>query len=163
MWNFGLPYKLKQLIDLVAHYGNSQLDYERNAILAVSSLYGIDILEDNVAACRQRLFDVFEQQYNSLFKVAATDDCRIAVKYLLERLPVSYPANGRALSDDAVDVFLSVLTNGKVTGDKVGPHKDLLHRVSLRRCAAQGPICGTGSRLSLGFDGLPEPEERSVL
>lgn len=68
-----------------SRYGNSQLDYERNAILAVSSLYGIEILEDNVATCRQRLFDVFEQQYNSLFKVAATDDCRIAVKYLLER------------------------------------------------------------------------------
>ena len=28
-------------------YGNSQLDYERNAVLAVSSLYGIDILENN--------------------------------------------------------------------------------------------------------------------
>jgi hypothetical protein len=68
-----------------SRYGNSQLDYERNAILAVSSLYGIDILEDNVAACRQRLFDVFERQYNSLFKAAATDHCRIAVKYLLER------------------------------------------------------------------------------
>src|ERR1035437_2083744 len=68
-----------------SRYGNSQFDYERNAVLAVSSLYGIDTLEDNVAACRQRLFDVFEQQYNCFFKEAATDDCRIAVKYLLER------------------------------------------------------------------------------
>jgi hypothetical protein len=68
-----------------SRYGNSQLDYERNAILAVSSLYGIDILEDNVARCRQRLFDVFEQQYNALFTLAATEDCRTAVKYLLER------------------------------------------------------------------------------
>jgi hypothetical protein len=39
---------------------------------------------------------------------------------------VAYPANGRALTDDVVDVFLTVLTNGKVTGDKVGPHTDLL-------------------------------------
>jgi Domain of unknown function (DUF4331) len=38
----------------------------------------------------------------------------------------SYPTNGRTLSDDAIDVFLSILTNGKLTGDKVGPHKDLL-------------------------------------
>jgi hypothetical protein len=68
-----------------SRYGNSQLDYGRNAILAVSSLYGIDILEDNVAECRQRLFDCFERQYNSLFKLAATDHCRSAVKYLLER------------------------------------------------------------------------------
>jgi len=68
-----------------SRYGTSQLDYERNAVLAVSSLYGIDILEDNVVACRQRLFHLFEHQYNSLFKVAATNDCRRAVKYLLER------------------------------------------------------------------------------
>jgi hypothetical protein len=40
--------------------------------------------------------------------------------------PVRYPDNGRALTDDVVDVFLSTYTNGKVTGDKVGPHGDLL-------------------------------------
>lgn len=68
-----------------SRYGNSQLDYERNAVLAVSSIYGIDILEDNVAVCRQRLFDLFEQQYAARFSAAATDDCRIAVKYILER------------------------------------------------------------------------------
>lgn len=75
----------RKLSVVKSRYGNSQLDYERNAVLAVSSIYGIDILEDNVAVCRQRLFDVFEQQYSSLFKVATTDDCRTAVKYLLER------------------------------------------------------------------------------
>jgi len=40
--------------------------------------------------------------------------------------PASYPANGRTLTDDAIDVFLSILTNGKITRDNVGPHKDLL-------------------------------------
>ena len=40
--------------------------------------------------------------------------------------PASFPNNGRALTDDVVDFFLPLLTNGKVTGDKVGPHKDLL-------------------------------------
>jgi len=40
--------------------------------------------------------------------------------------PASYPANGRTLTDDAIDVFLSILTNGKVTRDNVGPHTDLL-------------------------------------
>lgn len=42
------------------------------------------------------------------------------------RSPASFPHNGRALTDDVVDVFFSMLTNGKVTGDKVGPHGDLL-------------------------------------
>jgi uncharacterized protein DUF4331 len=42
------------------------------------------------------------------------------------RRPASYPDNGRALTDDVSDYFLAILTNGKVTGDKVGPHGDLL-------------------------------------
>src|SRR5215831_9968492 len=42
------------------------------------------------------------------------------------REPVRYPHNGRTLTDDVVDVFFSMLTNGKVTEDKVGPHGDLL-------------------------------------
>jgi hypothetical protein len=40
--------------------------------------------------------------------------------------PASFPQNGRTLTDDAADAFLAVLTNGKVTGDRVGPHGDLL-------------------------------------
>jgi hypothetical protein len=40
--------------------------------------------------------------------------------------PASYPSNGRALTDDAVAHFLPVLTNGKVTGDGLRPHTDLL-------------------------------------
>jgi Domain of unknown function (DUF4331) len=38
----------------------------------------------------------------------------------------SYPSNGRALTDDVLDYFLSVITNGKVTTDGVGAHSDLL-------------------------------------
>jgi hypothetical protein len=60
--------------------------------------------------------------------------------------PASFPSNGRRLTDDAADAFLAVLTNGKVTGDKVGPHIDLLaefpfvgppHNISVPRRAAQ--------------------------
>jgi hypothetical protein len=42
------------------------------------------------------------------------------------REPTRFPHNGRTLTDDVVDVFLSMYTNGKVTEDKVGPHGDLL-------------------------------------
>ncbi|MGJ7506338.1 DUF4331 family protein [Variovorax sp. GT1P44] len=41
-------------------------------------------------------------------------------------LPASYPDNGRGLYDDVMDIFISTITNGKVTSDNVGPHKDLL-------------------------------------
>lgn len=65
-------------------YSKSQLDFERYAILAVSSIYGIDILEDNVIQCRHRLFGVFEWSYTSLFKNKAKNECREAVRFILE-------------------------------------------------------------------------------
>jgi hypothetical protein len=40
--------------------------------------------------------------------------------------PASFPENGRTLTDDAFDWFTRVLTNGRITGDSVGPHGDLL-------------------------------------
>ena len=40
------------------------------------------------------------------------------------RFPVN--VNGRTLTDVAVDSFLALLTNGKVTRDGAGPHRDIL-------------------------------------
>lgn len=66
-------------------YGKSQLDYERNAVLAVSSIYGIDILEDNVQQCRHRLFDIFDRNYLRLFSSKTDGQCRESVRFILER------------------------------------------------------------------------------
>jgi hypothetical protein len=38
----------------------------------------------------------------------------------------SFPNNGRALTDDAAAHFLTVITDGKVTGDGLGAHADFL-------------------------------------
>jgi hypothetical protein len=38
----------------------------------------------------------------------------------------AYPANGRALTDDASGHFLAVFKNGKLTSVGVPPHYDLL-------------------------------------
>ncbi len=63
----------------------------------------------------------------------APEEARRAARTLLPDVlsydptrPASFPGNGRTLTDDAADAFLAVLTNGKVTEDKVGPHGDLL-------------------------------------
>ncbi|MFQ5602678.1 MAG: SAM-dependent DNA methyltransferase [bacterium] len=65
-------------------YKKSQLEFERYAVLAVSSIYGIDILEDNAEACRNRLFNIFDQKYTALFNAIAKEKCRNAVKYILQ-------------------------------------------------------------------------------
>jgi hypothetical protein len=66
-------------------YGKSQLEFERYAVLAVSSIYGIDILEENVQQCRQRLFGIFDLNYLRLFKNKSNDNCRESIRYIFER------------------------------------------------------------------------------
>lgn len=66
-------------------YGKIQLEYERYAVLAVSSIYGIDILEDNVIACRERLFDIFDYAYVQLYSEDSKEECREAVRFILSK------------------------------------------------------------------------------
>ena len=76
----------RKLAVVEKRYGKSQLDFERYAVLAVSSIYGIDILEDNVHQCQHRLYGMFDCDYYSrLFKNRAKNKCREAVRFILER------------------------------------------------------------------------------
>ena len=63
----------------------TQLQYEENAVLAISSIYGIELLPDNAEACRQRLLDCFTEQYHNLFKSKCKDTCLEAVRYILSK------------------------------------------------------------------------------
>lgn len=73
----------RKLLVVVKRYGKSQLDFERYAVLAVSSIYGIDIQDDNVIECQGRLYSVFDGTYTRLFKKKAKDKCREAVRFIL--------------------------------------------------------------------------------
>jgi hypothetical protein len=66
-------------------YRRSQLEYERNIVSAVSSIYGIDILEDNVIECRKRLFDIINDAYVTLFKKKTKEEVRKAIMFILEK------------------------------------------------------------------------------
>lgn len=75
---------LKRKLAIVEkRYKKSQTDYERYAVIAVSSIYGVDILEDNVEECRDRLFDIFVQRYSRLFKTDGNKKCLETVRYIL--------------------------------------------------------------------------------
>ena len=66
-------------------YKKSTLDYEKNGVLAISSVYGVDIMQDNVAECRVRLFKLWDKEYKSVCKKAVSDETREAVKYILSK------------------------------------------------------------------------------
>lgn len=66
-------------------YLKSQIEYERNSIIAVSSLYGIDILSDNVSDCKKRLLEIFTYEYTEIFKDKKNLDCISSIKFILDK------------------------------------------------------------------------------
>lgn len=66
-------------------YAKSPLDYEKNSLLAASSIYGVDILQDNVIACRARMFDIWNREYTAVCKKECDDQTREAVRFILSR------------------------------------------------------------------------------
>jgi SAM-dependent methyltransferase len=66
-------------------YSKNKSDYEKYAVLAITSIYGVDILEDNVLECRNRMFSIFNDEYTKICKEDANDECREAVRYILSR------------------------------------------------------------------------------
>lgn len=66
-------------------YSKSQIEWERYAVIAVSSIYGVDILEDNAQECRERLFQIFNERYFDLFKDQCKEECRRSIRFLFGR------------------------------------------------------------------------------
>ncbi|MCU0858478.1 MAG: class I SAM-dependent methyltransferase [Pontiellaceae bacterium] len=83
--NFLAEILRRKLAVVEQRYRKSQLEYERNAVLAVSSIYGIDIQEDNVQHARERLTGIFIDHYTRLFKDNCKAGCIRSVEYILKR------------------------------------------------------------------------------
>ncbi len=66
-------------------YRKSRTEYERYAVLAVSSVYGIDILQDNVIECRRRLLEIVDRRFRDIFRDAPKEEFLNAVEYILSQ------------------------------------------------------------------------------
>ena len=77
---------LKRKLEVVEkRYKKSKIEYERYSILALSSIYGIDILEDNTKECRARLYEIFSEKYKNIFKKDIDERYLSSAKFILEK------------------------------------------------------------------------------
>lgn len=83
--NFLAEILRRKLAAVKARYKKSPADFEKYAVVAATSIYGVDILQDNVEACRARLFDIWDREYAENCKGECREDCREAVRYILTR------------------------------------------------------------------------------
>ncbi len=59
--------------------------WERDAVLCVCSIYGIELLFDNAVICRNRLLSVVDQAHRQLFKKPLPPAAVRAVQFILSR------------------------------------------------------------------------------
>ena len=75
---------LKRKLEVVTKkYKKSSYDWERYSLLALGSMYGVDIQLDNVIACQERLFDIWNKEYKTVCKKECNDETRESAMFIL--------------------------------------------------------------------------------
>lgn len=83
--NFLAEVLRRKLAVVDSRYSKSQIEWERYSVIAISSIYGVDILEDNAIECQERLFNIFSKSYISKFGTNCKVELIKSMKYILKR------------------------------------------------------------------------------
>lgn len=83
--NFLAPILEKKLAIIKKKYGSSQNEFEKMAILGLSSIYGVELLQDNVEVCIDRLYSIINETYTELYKNKCKNDFMKSVSVILRR------------------------------------------------------------------------------
>ena len=76
----------RKLAVVTKKYAKNPVEWKKNSFIAVSSLYGIDIMSDNAAECRQRLFSLWEAQLLSIAQHKNSDeDLKKSIEFILSK------------------------------------------------------------------------------
>lgn len=83
--NFLAEILRRKLKIVKSRYSKNKLDYERFAYLALTSIYGVELLKDNVLECRTRMLNILIDEYKKVFKKEPESVYLDAIKFILSR------------------------------------------------------------------------------
>lgn len=66
--NFLAEILRRKLAIVKQRYSKSMSEYEKYCFVAVASIYGVELLQDNATDCRSRLFDIVKGEYMKVCK-----------------------------------------------------------------------------------------------
>ena len=89
----------RKLKILQSEFKKNQFEFEKNLIVIMGSIYGIDLLDDNVTNARERLFIRSSAVYKKYFKDYLNFDFINSISFILKRNII----NGDALTLKRVD------------------------------------------------------------
>ena len=82
--NFLAEILRRKLAVVKSRYRKNPDDYELYAVIAVTSIYGVDLLQDNIDECRNRMFEIFDKEYTSICSKSNNNETRMAVRHILK-------------------------------------------------------------------------------
>ena len=76
---------IKRKLEYINPYKKSQLEYEKWCFICTSSIYGVDILLDNVIDCRNRLYNYIVGNYENIFKKKSKKEFEDTIMFILTK------------------------------------------------------------------------------
>ena len=101
---------------LEKNYSKNQYEFEKFSIQIFTSIYGIDILEDNIISARERLFNQYFDLYNRKFKSNINQKLLDCIKYILKLNLVH--ADALSLKNVKNDKFI-IFSEWSLVNDKI--------------------------------------------
>jgi hypothetical protein len=83
--NFLIEVLDRKLKVLSSKYKKNQFEFEKNSIVVNGSLYGIDVLSDNVVNTRKRLKKKFFQMYEYIFKNTMNQNFVKSINFIIDK------------------------------------------------------------------------------
>ena len=115
----------------------SQSHYERFAVKAVSSIYGIELLADNCVECRERLFNLFLEQYQQYFPNTNAQVIAV-IQFLFNKNII----NGNALTLKDLNNNPIVFSEWKFISDTLIIRRDYIYENLVEKIDNASPIDG---------------------
>lgn len=103
--NFLAEVLRRKLTTVTKQHKSNPSRWVRDAILAVCSLYGIDLLSDNIEACRARLLEIVDTAHRELFGDETAADARRSLTFVLTRNIIQGDALTFRVADGSPIVF----------------------------------------------------------
>lgn len=77
---------LRRKIDVVnKQYKKDEKEWEKQSLVAIMSCYGVELLQDNVDACIDRLYSFWEKEYEKHCKKIKSDEIKQVAKFIFSK------------------------------------------------------------------------------
>jgi hypothetical protein len=83
--NFLVEILRRKLAVVKKRYKKQPSEYGKYALIAVSSIYGVELLKDNAEECRRRLFEIFKSEYTECCGKKTDEECIDSARFILSR------------------------------------------------------------------------------